>query len=412
MSDSINPNTPVTSNLNNEGALELNASAGPVSFDELEQLTLKSKGKDRAVKEEKPEKAEKVEKVQDKSIDLTSDTDKGKKVEAKEPKETKEAKETEAKPVKEGETEAKTPEEMRKIIKAKMKDAEIDLDEEALVPVKVNGKEEFVQIKELLGNYSGKVAWDKKFTEIDKMRKTVAADQLKMNEVSQMIKAAYEEQDPNLKLYRMSQIAGIDPVEFRTKFFNEQIQMLEKYYMMSDDERKADAAAYEASVHKHRADTLERSIKEQQEVASLHSKVESLRASHQISEQEFVDKYDQLLEQVKTGQLKAKITPETVVEAVKAQRLYDAAASELEKLNLGWTETEKAQKLFKLVESAHNLRLSPNDIPEMVSELWGTKKAHKKIEEKMKENEEFLTGKKPVSQARPPSPEIWSFDQM
>ena len=179
--DSINPNTPITSNLTKEGTIEADATGGPLSFDELEEVT---KSKPKTKKEAKDEKPEKTEK----SKDLTSDADKGKKPEAKEQKQ-KESKE----PAKEGEAGEADPKPPRKTIKAKYADTELDLDEEAMVPVKINGKEEMVPIKDLLGNYSGKVAWDKKFSEIDMSRKQVAAQELKLREMADMVKAVYEE---------------------------------------------------------------------------------------------------------------------------------------------------------------------------------------------------------------------------
>jgi len=43
--ESINPNTPVTSNLTKEGTIEADATGGPISFDELEQITKEAKTK-------------------------------------------------------------------------------------------------------------------------------------------------------------------------------------------------------------------------------------------------------------------------------------------------------------------------------------------------------------------------------
>lgn len=402
--ESVNPNVAVTSSLNKDGAVEMDATGGPLSFDDLEELTMKSK----KAKAEKPKESKeaKEDAPKEKSKDLTSDTDKGKKPEAKAEAKPKESKEE----GKEGDTDLKA---LRKTIKAKLADSEFELDEEAVVPVKINGKEEMVQIKDLLGNYSGKVAWDKKFSEVDMTRKQVAAQELKLREVSNLIRETYEEQDPNLKMYKMAQLAGIDPVEFRTKFFNENISLLEKYYSMSEDERKADALAYEANVHKHRADTLEKSIREKQDYESLQQRVAELRERHQVSEREFVSKYDQLEQQARAGQLDPKlVTPEYIMEAVKVDRLWNAASEKLESLDLGWDQQTKIQNLQKLITNAHQIGLNPQDMADMVDELWGVAKAHKKIQAKKQENDEFLRGKKDVPQARNPSDEVWSFEQI
>lgn len=396
--ESINPNTPITSNLNKDGAIEADATGGPLSFDELDEVLSKPKAK-KETKEPKDEKPEK-------SKDLTSDTDKGKKSEPKKEPAKKESKE-------EAET-AEVPEKPpRKTIKAKYADSELDIDEEALVPVKINGKEELVQVKDLLGNYSGKVAWDKKFSEIDQTRKSVSAKEMKLREIEDMIKSTYEEQDPNIKMYRMAQIAGVDPVQFREKFFNDNISLLEKWYSMSEDERKADALAYESQVHKHRADTLERGIKEKQDYESLQSKVAELRERHQVSEREFVEAYDRIEQQAKLGRIDPKlVTPEYIMNSIEVDRLWNVASEKLGELNLGWDEKIQIEKLQKLVMNAHQLGLKPSDLPEMIDELWGVKKARNKIEERKNENKEFLTGKKPVSQAKAQSSEPLFFEEI
>lgn len=392
--ESINPNTPVTSNLTKDGKIEADATGGPVSWDDLDELTQTAK---KAKSEKKEEKSEK-------SQDLTSDTDKGKKPE---PKKEKVEKPEEAKETKEDIKPA------RKTVKAKYADLEHDLDEEAVVSVKINGEDHLVQIKDLMGNYSGKIAWDKKFSEVDQNRKALASKELKLREMADMVRQVHEEKDPLTKMYRMSQLAGVDPIEFRNNFFNENISMLEKYYSMTEDERKADALAYESQIHKMRADTLERSIKEKQDYESLTSKVSQLRASHNVSEPDFVSKFDQLESMVKAGQLDGKlVTPEYIIESIKVDRLWSSASEKLESLDLGWNQQEKIQKLQKLVNNAHQLGMKPEDMAEMVDELWGVSNARNKIEQKKKENGEFLSGKKDVTQARTQSSAPVFFDEI
>jgi hypothetical protein len=182
---------------------------------------------------------------------------------------------------------------------------------------------------------------------------------------------------------------------------------------MTEDERKADALAYESSVHKNRADTLERGIKEKQDYESLQTRTDALRKSHNVSEGDFVSKYDQLAQQAQNGQLDARlITPEYIMESVQVDRLWNSAAEKLESLDLGWNQETKVQQLQKLIRNAHQIGMRPEDMGDMVDELWGVSKARNKIEAKKKENQEFLSGKKEVAQAKPLSAEVWSFDQM
>ena len=104
---------------------------------------------------------------------------------------------------------------------------------------------------------------------------------------------------------------------------------------------------------------------------------------------------------VQNGSLNGQyVTPEYIVEAIKVDRLWSSAAEKLESLDLGWSQQEKIQKLQKLVSNANQLGMKPEDMAEMVDELWGATKARSKIEQKKKENSEFLSGKKEVQQAK------------
>lgn len=385
----INPNINMTETQTSTGGkVELNSGSAPLTFDELEQVSKDSK---RAKSAEK--KAEKAE-----SIDLTSDDKKGK--ETKEAKAEKSVAVDKEKPTEKQATENKAEiEKARKILKAKLNDSEIDLDEEAMVPVKINGKEEMVPVKELLGNYSGKVAWDKKFTEIGQREKSIKSMEFRAKQAADSLKSVFEEQDETKRMFKMATMAGVDPVTFRKNFLESNINLLEKWYGMSEDERKADALAYEAQYHKHRADTLDSTYKEQESQRALQQKVAELRASHQISEDEFTSYSDQVEQAVAQGNLdKSFLAPEKIIETIKKDQLWNAVDTAIQGLNLTWNEQERGNKILKIVEDAHQMGFKPEDMAEMVSEIWGEKKAQKQVQQIKKERDEFLTGKKDIPQ--------------
>jgi hypothetical protein len=386
MSD-INPNINMTETQTaTNGKIELDSAAGAVSFDELEQVIKDSK------------KAKAAEKKAEKSIDLTSDDKKGDKVKEDKTTETKEKSEP-----KEAKTNAEQNKEniekARKLIKAKFQDKEYELDEESVVPVKIDGKEVEVPVKDLMSNYSGKVAYDKRFTELSKRDKEIKSMEFRAKQAADNLKSVFEEKDQTVRMFRMAQMAGVDPVQFRNNFLNDNINLLEKWYGMSEDERKADALAYEAQYHKHRADTLESTTKEQQAQRELQQKVESLRASHQIAEDEFTSYQDQVEQAVNNGQLdKSFLAPEKIIETIKKDKLWTATDAALQGLELSWSEQDRGNKILKMVEDAFQMGFKPEDMSEIVSEIYGDKKAQKKVQQIKQEREQFMTGKKDVIQ--------------
>lgn len=395
--ESVNPNISLTdTQTTTDGKMELNSGSGPVSFDELEQIERESKkAKSQAKKKE--------------SQDLSSDDKKGEvKKETKEPKESKEPK---SETSKEEKAEAKEEPAKRKTVKGKYGDTEYDLDEEAVFNVKTNGKEEPWTLKELLADKSGKTAWDKKFSELDKYHRGIKAQDLKLKETSEKLKSIFSETDPSIRMYKMAEIAGVDPVAFQQKFYEDNIPLLEKWYSMSEDEKRAWKSEQAAQHYKFKADTLESSKKAEEAQRALKSKVDALRASHQISEDEFLNQYDQVKDMVDKGEIEAQLTPEYVIETIKKDRLWKAAEEKLNELNL-LTGNERGERLLTLIEKAHALEMSPQEIAEWVDENWGTKKAQKAVEEKKKDREDFISGKKEVAQVKQASSAPVFFDEM
>ncbi|KHD88847.1 MAG: hypothetical protein OM95_06945 [Bdellovibrio sp. ArHS] len=383
----INVTNPTTSN-DGKGRIEIESGGGPLTFDELEQvLGDKKRGKS---KDDKPK--------QDKSQDLTSDSDKGKTAKS----DAKEKPEPKAKESKDSEKSDAEEKPARKTVKAKFQDTDLELDDETLIPVTVNGKEEMWTLKELRADKSGKVAWDKQFTELSKSKKEIGTKELKLQEISNKIRDAFEEPDSDMKMFKMAQIAGVDPIQFRQKFLNDNISLLEKFYAMSEDERKADALAYEAKIQKHRADTLEESSKQEQAHRALSAKIDSLRASHQVSEEEFASRYEQIEAYERQMAAKysdykpAQITPERIIETIEKDRLWNATEERIKTLSLGWNEETKRKNLLNMVDKAYTLGFKPNEMAEMVDELWGSKRTQRTIEAKQKQKDEFLHGKKDV----------------
>lgn len=400
--DNINPNTPVNNSSNSSGEITQQSGGGPVSFDELEEVMSKPAPKKKENSSEEKGDGKKPEK----RVDLTTDADKNAAKKEDKGDSSKKDEKKDSKESKDKQSEVDKPKEdtpARKRIKAKYNDEEVDFDEEATVAVQIDGKDVYVPVKELRSNYSGKVAWDKKFTEIGKMNKEIAAREGKLKESADMIRQIFDEKDPDIKMYRMAMHAGVDPTEFRQKFLADGISTLEKYYEMNEDQRKAADLEFQSKINKHRADTLEKSMKDEQSYRELKSKVEDIRARHQISEEEFSSRYEEIEEyQDKMARLhgdkyeRQEVTPEFVAEAVLKKRIWDSANEVLGSLDMN--DQARSQKLAQITDNAWKLGLDPASVKKMVDEAFGDGKKQRTIQKKKEQVEEFRSGKKDVSQ--------------
>lgn len=401
MSD-INPNVPVTE----AGPPEVNPGEGALSFDDLDAaLSAKSsskQAKESAAKESKSESKSK-EKIQE-----APDAKDDKKSESKKAGEKKDDKEVEAAP--------------RKTIKAKHQDKELELDEEATFTVKVNGQDVEVPAKDLFSNYSGKVAWDKKFTELSKKELTFKKDSESLGKDKHLIKEIFSEKSPEVRLFKMAELAGVSPLEFRQAYYDENIKLLEQYSNMTEDERRASDLEFENKYLKYQKETSDREISSKQSQAELDQKINQLLATHEIEKGEFVDYYDKVaalaqqdgtLRLLRQGrEVTEKITPELISELISKDRLWNAAETTFGKLKLDWNKDVLSKKLFELVEDAYSHGLKAADIPDVIDQIYGSKKSARVVSEKIKEKEAFRSSSEKVIPPKAPVSEPWAFDEI
>jgi len=115
------------------------------------------------------------------------------------------------------EEEKEEPEAVLKLHKAKLADKEYEIPEEAVFKFKVDGKMKDVTLKDMKTDYSGKVAWDRKFQDLSTEKKTYEADK---SEVMHLLKGFYDKtqaKDYMGALGILAQAGGLNPVEFLKK---------------------------------------------------------------------------------------------------------------------------------------------------------------------------------------------------
>lgn len=361
--------------------------AGPgetVFFDELDDVLIKQKREARAKTKEEKNAGKSEEQPKD---------------EPKKPEEKKESagepkkgeplagkKGTEEDPKTEPKTEPKIEAKTRKY---KIGDAEAEIPEDATFKVKVNGQEVDVPFNEILQNYSGKVAWDKKFSEVDRKSKEF---ERKLGMANQKIENIFKEEDPEMRFVRMAELTGKDPVQFRQKFLDENMVLLEKWYGMSEDERKADALSFENRILKIQREAQQKATQEQASLQDLDQRVGKLLESHKIPRETFLKRYDEIKELVAQGSFEAeKLNPEFITETIAKDTLWNSATAALKPLGI----TIESERIKKLVDLSYSQGLGQAEIAEMAKELWVTDPAKKAIAEKTADREEVLRGKQP-----------------
>lgn len=322
----------------------------------------------------------------------------------------KEGKETQAGEGKKEDPAKLEAEKARKAFKGKFGDQDLDLDEDTEFTVKIDGQDVKIKAKDLFDNYSGKVAWDKRFNDLNIQRRTFMGEQHKFDGLKNQIKTMFQEQDPNIRLFKMAQLAGVSPIEFRRNFYDQTIQDIEKYSVLSDDERKARDLEFENHYLKFQADAAQKSLADQQALTDLETKVKTLTRKSGISEKQFHSALEQIVSSTADPRQKAMFeregkfahgypTPEFVVEVVQKEALWESASSALDGVKLDWSPQERGERLMSLVEDAFKNGISPADLPDVVSEIWGKARSKRVVERVEREREEHFEGTKPSGQS-------------
>lgn len=173
-----------------------------------------------------------------------------------------------------------------KMLKAKNGDADMQVPSDLTFMHKVDGKPEKVTVQELLNNYSGKVAYDKKFSEFSTQKKDFDTRVSTLNNsITEMFELS--KSDPTALIDRMCQMAGIDPAKFQQDFLKDLADLSEKYATMSDIER----SDYEKGLKLERYEregkrNAERQAAEQSQ-KELSAKEQSVREKFSLSPEQF-----------------------------------------------------------------------------------------------------------------------------
>lgn len=191
-----------------------------------------------------------------------------------------------------------------KKLRLRMADGDLyNIDAESTIPVKIDGKTEEIPMQELINNYSGKTAWDKKFTEIGKEKKDIEYAKQSIEKQKNFIldfvgKTMDPLKDPNKNpmeaLMYLVEMSGEDPYNAYRRMMEANLEELSSLLDMGETER-------ELFFHKKKDELYGKADSQRKEKAQkeqvfnqTRQKVDSLRQAHNVSEEEFVSAADEL----------------------------------------------------------------------------------------------------------------------
>lgn len=225
-----------------------------------------------------------------------------------------------------------------KNLRMKMGEELFNVASDATFKVKVDGKTEEVPLQELINNYSGKTAWDKKFTEIGKEKKEVQFEKNTLEREKQVLKnhitnALNPIKDPKKNpmdsLLYLVEMSGEDPYNAYRRIMESNLDELGKLLDMTEVERELYFHKKKDELYSNVAKKRQAAQTEEQTFKQAVQKVDQLRQAYNVSEDDFVDASEELDEIYESAGLDVNQITEEVVVDYASLRPHIAVIKEL-----------------------------------------------------------------------------------
>lgn len=273
-----------------------------------EKIERAKKAKDAREEDDEPKaKAKKEPKEAKKGSDIDTLPDNeetdldGKEVKPKEKKaEEKEDEEESELPKKE---EEKAAEDKAKKLKIRMSDGLYGIESDAKIRVKIDGDYQEVPVQELINNYSGKTAWDKKFTEIGQEKKQLEVQTKELTKKQQLINSTVTEtlshfddinKNPVDAITFLADKAGKDPFTIWKRTLEANLDEIEKLMALDEVGRENYYLKKEKEFRTKSEEARKEAFHKEQAFNQALSKLDSLRQAQGVSEEQFLQALDEL----------------------------------------------------------------------------------------------------------------------
>jgi hypothetical protein len=222
-----------------------------------------------------------------------------------------------------------------KQLKFKVGDKEVDLDETASVEWKVDGKPTPVAIKDLLTNYAGKVAWEKRLNDVALERKQVRTEKEtfsgERDRHRSLITDLHKKVGEGKMLEAVSslvQMTGlkVDPREYVTQLRSKLIEQAQQLAAMSEEDRARHELNEEREYLRAQQQSWQQRLQAEQAKKAFEQRVATVIQKSGMSEDEFAETYGWIKERVAgSGGDPNQVTPEYVAEHKATKQAYETA---------------------------------------------------------------------------------------
>jgi len=264
----------------------------------------------------------------------------------------------------------------------------IDLEsfKDKLVSVKINGEEVDVPLQELLNNYSGKVAYDKKFTEVDKEKKALQSEIADVNNHIEEFGKLFEEKKVLDAVSKFASFADIPAHRLKNALMQELGGEYQRLSGLSAEQYALEMQQKENEYLKGKIESDSKMRLEEQAKMELQTKVSQFQETHNISPDEWESASSLLKEH---EHFKGReIAPEVITEYVRYYKAGVKSESLIKDVDASLVGNEHIMKTLSDI-IINNPDFSDDDLNEIVKNAYSQnhteevkEKLVKKVEQK------------------------------
>jgi hypothetical protein len=269
---------------------------------------------------------------------------------------------------------------------------------ESQLEVTVDGKKETVAIKDLMQNYSGKQAWDKKFNEINKVKQEYETNVNHITKaVNQMSKKAMSG-DAIGAIADLADLMGADPAKVVTDLRKQFLGDIEKYKDLTPEQIEKEQLALENKLYKEQKERAQTESQRQAEYQAVNQKLDAVQKQYGLNDETFYEAYAEMVKLDPTQ--KDNITPEAVGRYHQLVSKQNQLAETLQESGLEGPTLQKAfTDLYDVWKANPDFKL--DDIKDIASQVYGIK-GSRALTRKLEKSKPTNTAK--VSESRKKDP--------
>lgn len=264
-----------------------------------------------------------------------------------------------------------------KMLTALNGEEELKIPTTAKFKIKSDKEEIEASLQDLVNEYSGAKAVQKRFTELDKEKKEWEKDWAQVDEFVNEFAAASKESKLG-GIYKMAELLGVDPLEYKRALREEMVREFAPYYNMEEDQRIAFDRDEELSYLKSQRELEQKRVQEQQAQRELYNRFLEVQQTHAIDDQRF----DMLVGELQNT-YNQPVTPENVAILHNSMQRLDKVGSVLNRVNPEYANDEsKFNQLDALLRG--NPQMDESDLENIARKLWASpvEQAAKELEKR------------------------------